>query len=200
MLHVSSAEVYGISHAEELPISESHPLRPVNPYGVSKATQDLLSGAYSKSYGLSIVRARPFNHIGPGQSTAFALPAFAQQLVEIERGAPPVLRVGNLHAIRDFTDIDDIVTAYGILMDRGESGEVYNIGTGVGYSMQDVLNQLITILDTPIDVQVDPKKLRPLDIPVMVANNAKLQLLGWRPSVPLEVSLKRIIEYWRNKQ
>lgn len=199
LLHVSSAEVYGTSESEELPIAENHPLRPVNPYGVSKASQDLLTGAYIQSYGISAVRVRPFNHIGPGQSPAFALSAFAQQLVAIERGDNPVLQVGNLHAMRDFTDVEDIVRAYVVLMHDGAAGEVYNLGSGTEHSMQDVLNQMITILDTPVDIQVDPERLRPLDIPVMVANNAKIRSLGWEPTIPLDESLRRIIDYWREQ-
>ncbi len=199
LLHVSSAEVYGTSLPEELPIDERHPLRPVNPYGVSKATQDLLTGSYAQSFDVAAVRVRPFNHIGAGQSTAFAVPAFAKQLVAIERGAEPVLKVGNLHAIRDFTDVEDIVRAYQQLMEMGEPGDIYNIGSGVGYSMQDVLNQMVTVLDTPVDIQIDPERLRPLDIPVMVANNAKVRDIGWEPTIPLEESLRRIIEYWRSQ-
>jgi len=200
LLHVSSAEVYGTSNPDELPIDENHPFRPVNPYGVSKATQDMLTACFAQSYGLQAVRVRSFNHIGAGQSPAFALPAFAKQLVEIERDAAPVIEVGNLHAIRDFTDVADIVQAYVLLMRAGVAGEVYNLGSGTGYSMQDVLNQMVTILDIPVDVQVDPKRLRPLDIPVMVANNAKMTALGWAPTVPLEESLRRIIEYWREQK
>lgn len=199
LLHVSSAEVYGTSKPEELPISEDHPLRPVNPYGVSKAAQDLLTSAYAQSFGLNAVRVRPFNHIGAGQSPDFALPAFAKQLVAIERGAEPILNVGNLHAMRDFTDVSDIVVAYELLMRDGVAGEVYNVGSGIGISMQEVLNQMIAILDVPVDIQVDPDRLRPLDIPVMVANNAKIRSLGWQPVVALEESLRRIIEYWRTQ-
>ncbi len=198
-LHVSSAEVYGTSLPDELPITEQHPFRPSNPYGVSKATQDLLTGCYAQMYGVQAIRVRPFNHIGAGQSAAFAVPAFAKQLVAIERGAEPVLQVGNLHAIRDFTDVEDITRAYELLMQVGVPGEVYNLGSGTGYSMQDVLNQMIEVLDIPLDMQVDPKRLRPLDIPVMVANNARMRELGWEPTISLSESLRRIIEYWRSR-
>ncbi len=199
ILHVSSAEVYGYSEENDKTLNEEAPLKPINPYGVSKATQDLLCYAYCKSYQMKIIRVRPFNHIGAGQTAQFALPAFAQQLVAIERGANPVLKVGNLQAVRDFTDVDDIVRAYILLMQRGVASEVYNLGSGTGIQMQTVVEQLCALAKVPVRIEVDPKRLRPLDIPVMVANNAKVKNLGWQPKVPLHASLESIIEYWRNQ-
>src|SRR5258708_23463810 len=145
ILVIGSAMEYDvISHAFPQPvaISEMQPLGPVSPYAVSKVIQDLLSLSYAYSYGLDIVRARPFNHIGERQTTDFAVPSFAKQIVAIERGEQKEIQVGNLAAVRDFTDVKDVVQAYILLMEKGNTSEVYNIGSGVGHSMQEVLDVL----------------------------------------------------------
>ncbi len=197
-LQVSSAEVYGVSSQEELPITEQHPFKPINPYGVSKATQELLAAVYQRVFNMPIVIVRPFNHIGEGQSAAFALPAFAKQIVAIEKGAEPILSVGNLDAVRDFTDVKDVVKAYALLMEKGVVGEVYNLGSGTGVTMQSVLDQLLQLSTKKISVTVDPAKLRPLDIPVSFSDNGKLAQLGWKPSIALIETLERILESERN--
>lgn len=199
VLVVGSAEEYGISESEsELPMREDHPFRPINPYAVSKIAQDMLAYAYAKSYNLNIVRARPFNHIGQRQTEDFAVSAFAKQIVAIERGTQTTLKVGNLTGIRDFTDVRDMVKGYKILMEQGVVGEVYNIGSGVGVSMQSILDQLRTLAQVPISVESDPTRLRPLDIPVIIANNEKIVQLGWRTEIPLVESLRSVVEYWRS--
>ncbi|MFZ1721134.1 MAG: GDP-mannose 4,6-dehydratase [Microgenomates group bacterium] len=200
ILIVSSAEVYGLSEDGENPISENHPLRPVNPYAVSKVTQDLLAFSYYKSKGLNIIRARPFNHSGAGQLAHFAVPSFAKQIVDIEKGAHPVLKVGNLQAIRDISHVSDVVQAYVLLMERGSVGEVYNIGTGTGVSMSQVVETLIGLSDTQITVEIDPDRLRPLDIPEMIANNEKITHLGWKPSHTLKDTLNDVLSWYRTQE
>jgi len=198
VLIVGSAEEYGMSVTEaELPITEDHPFRPVNPSPVSKITQDMLAYAYFQSYNLNIVRVRPFNHIGERQTDEFAIASFGKQIVAIERGQQPHLKVGNLSGIRDFTDVKDMVAAYALLMEKGIAGEVYNVGSGRGVAMQEVVSILISLAQVPIQIETDESRLRPLDIPVIVANNEKIMQLGWRPTIPLAESLQRVVGYWR---
>lgn len=199
VLSIGSAEEYGISlSSDEIPMKEDHPFRPINPYAVSKIAQDLLGYAYMQSYKLNILRVRPFNHIGARQTDDFAVSAFAKQIVAIERGTQTALQVGNLTGVRDFTDVKDMVKAYKVVMDKGEIGEVYNIGSGVGTSMQEIVDQLIGLATVPISVESDPTRLRPLDIPVIIANNEKVKELGWTPTIPLQESLRSVVEYWRS--
>jgi len=198
LLSIGSADAYGESLSkEEIPIDESHPFRPVNPYAVSKVSQELLARAYARSYGLHIILARPFNHLGPRQTTAFAIPAFAAQLVKIERGEQAVVEVGNLSAIRDFSDVRDVVKAYTILMEKGKVGEAYNIGSGVGLTVKSVLDQMIELIQAEVSIKHDAGKDRPLDIPVVIANNRKIKQLGWQPKYSLSDTLTQVINYWR---
>lgn len=200
MLQVSSAAVYGISTSEdEVPQSEQHPFRPVNPYAVSKLTQEFLAQTYARSYSLDIVYVRSFNHTGERQTSHFAIPAFAEQIVAIEQGEQHTLLVGNLEAIRDFTDVKDVVRAYQLLLTSGISGEVYNLGSGIGYSMKQVLDMLISFSTTNIRVSQESELLRPLDIPVSIADNEKITALGWRPEITLSDTLQRVLE-WQRKQ
>ena len=200
MLQVSSAAVYGISTSEdEVPQSEQHPFRPVNPYAVSKLTQEFLAQTYARSYSLDIVYVRSFNHTGERQTSHFAIPAFAEQIVAIEQGEQHTLLVGNLEAIRDFTDVKDVVRAYQLLLTSGISGEVYNLGSGKGYSMKEVLDMLISFSTTNIRVSQESELLRPLDIPVSIADNEKITALGWRPEITLSDTLQRVLE-WQRKQ
>jgi GDP-4-dehydro-6-deoxy-D-mannose reductase len=199
LLVVGSAEEYGLSEEGEIPIREDHPFRPVNPYAVSKLAQDMLAYSYSISHQLQIVRVRPFNHIGERQTTAFAIPAFAHQIVEIERGKKEKLEVGNLEGIRDFTDVKDMVSAYILLMEKGVVGDVYNVGSGVGVSMKDVVRMLSEMATVPVETQTDASRLRPLDIPIIVADSKKIQALGWKTTIPLKETLKRVLEYWRQQ-
>jgi GDP-4-dehydro-6-deoxy-D-mannose reductase len=197
LLTVGSAEEYGLSEPDEIPINENHPLRPINPYAVSKITQDLLAYAYGVSFGLDVVRVRPFNHIGERQSVDFALPAFAKQIVDIEKGDLQVLKVGNLEGVRDFTDVKDVVEAYRVVMEKGEANEVYNIGSGQGVKMKEIVDLLINLATVPISLEVDQSRMRPLDIPTVIADNRKVRSLGWEPKIPLNESLDRIIQDWR---
>ena len=198
LMVVGSAEEYGVSISEdEIPVNESHPFRPINPYAVSKVTQDMLAYSYHISYGLDIVTVRPFNHIGERQSTDFAVPAFSRQIVAIEKGEQSQLNVGDLSTIRDFTDVKDMVLAYISVMEKGKAGESYNIGSGVGIKMSEIVEKLAAFATTEISVVTDESRLRPHDIPKMVANNDKIKELGWRPVIPLDETLERIINWYR---
>jgi len=201
ILSVTSADIYGIVKKEDLPIDEETPFRPANPYAVSKITQDYLAFQYFTSYGLQIIRVRPFNHIGPGQSPDFVVSSFAKKIATIEKGKiEPVMLVGNLEAKRDFTDVRDIVTAYEQAINKGKAGEAYNIGSGVSHKISEILEKLISLSNVKITIEQDPKLLRPSDEPELVCDNRKfVNLTSWKPQISLEKSLKDTLDYWRNK-
>ncbi|MDO8673380.1 MAG: GDP-mannose 4,6-dehydratase [Dehalococcoidia bacterium] len=199
ILILGSNEVYGLVTADELPISEANDLRPINPYAVSKVAQDMLGYQYFASHKLQCVRVRPFNHIGPRQTDAFVVAAFARQVAEAEAGLrEPVVKVGNLSASRDFTDVRDIVRAYHLALARGESGAVYNIGSGRAVSIEWILEFLVSQSKVPVAVQVDPERFRPVDQPVTVCDSSKFtKQTGWTPQIPLETTLVDTLDHWR---
>jgi len=199
ILVVGSADEYGIVAPEELPIRETNPLRPNSPYAVSKVAQDMLGYQYYASHKLPVVRVRPFNHIGPGQSPAFVTADFAKQVAEAEAGLrEPVMRVGNLEARRDFSDVRDIVRGYYLAVSEGEPGQVYNLGAERSYSIREVLDILLALSEVPMTVGSDPARLRPSDVPEIVADCTRFRSqTGWRAEIPLERSLRDILNYWR---
>jgi len=203
LLVIGSAMSYDLTHQypdhSAQSITETYPLGPASPYAVSKTMQDLLAYSYQQSFDLDIVRARPFNHIGERQTVDFAIPAFAQQIAAIEKNQQKNLQVGNLTAIRDFTDVKDMVKAYLLLMEKGESGQVYNVGTGQGCSMQEILDTLIGLAKVKIEVEIDPERMRPSDVSIAVANAQKINNLGWKPTQKLKKTLQRILLYWRSQ-
>jgi len=200
ILVVSSAEVYGDVKESELPIDEETLFNPINPYAVSKLAQDFLGRQYFLSYGIQAVRVRPFNHIGTRQSDNFSVSSFAKKIAEIEKGKrKPILTVGNLEAKRDFTDVNDVVRAYILLIEKGVAGEVYNIGSGKAYKMSHIVDMLLSFSNTQISVEVDKSLFRPIDNPELLCDATKLKkLTGWEPQIPLERTLKDTLDYWRN--
>jgi GDP-4-dehydro-6-deoxy-D-mannose reductase len=201
VLVAGSNEIYGQIQPADLPVNEDTPLRPVSPYAVSKATQDLLAFQYHISHGLRVVRARPFNHIGPRQNERFAVSSFARQIARIEADQqPPSLLVGNLSAERDFTDVRDMVRAYRLAVLRGTPGQAYNIGAGRAVSMRSVLDTLIAQSPCAIDVRLDPARMRPADIPTVVCDATRFRAAtGWRPSISLEQTLADVLDDWRSR-
>lgn len=201
ILVVSSAEIYGDVLPSNLPINENASIRPLNPYAVSKVAQDFLGLQYFLAHKLPVVRVRPFNHIGPRQAPTFVVASFAKKIAEIEKEkAPPILKVGNLNAKRDFTHVKDIVNGYGLIMEKGDAGEVYNIGFGKSYQIQDILNRLLSLSKKEIKVEVDQSLLRPIDAPDLICDNSKIKSkTGWEPKIPLDETLKETLEYWRNQ-
>ncbi|MDR0286921.1 MAG: GDP-mannose 4,6-dehydratase, partial [Clostridiales bacterium] len=167
LLLVGSSEEYGIIEDGFLSVDEKHELKPANPYAVSKIAQSMLGQIYAKAYGLNIVISRAFNHIGPKQGEKFVVSEFAKRIAEIEKGADPVMYVGNLDAKRDFTDVRDIVKAYRLLIENGISGEIYNVGSGKTYSINQILEILLTFTDKKIEVIRDSGKMRPIDTPAV---------------------------------
>jgi GDP-4-dehydro-6-deoxy-D-mannose reductase len=196
-----SSEEYGLVHPDELPITEDQPLRPLSPYAVSKVAQDVLAYQYFQSYGMAIVRTRGFNHTGPRRPSVFVCSDFARQLVEIGLGRrAPLIRVGNLEARRDFTDVRDVVRAYHLMLMRGQPGEAYNVGSGRGYSIQYLLDTLLGYSTSSIEVRQDPARMRPSDVPRRVGDASKLrQHTGWEPVIPFEQSLIDILNDWRQR-
>ena len=201
-VHIAgSSEEYGLMLPHEVPIREESPLRPLSPYAVSKVAQDLLAYQYWKSYRLHVVRTRGFNHTGPRRGEVFVSSNFARQVAEIEKGhREPVVQVGNLDSIRDFTDVRDMVRAYWLALERGEAGEVYNICSGRGYSARQVLDILVDLAHVKVEVREDPARMRPSDVPLLVGDGSKFRsVTGWEPTIPFEVTLKDLLEHWRKR-
>ncbi|NTU66254.1 MAG: GDP-mannose 4,6-dehydratase [Chloroflexi bacterium] len=201
MLIVGSNEEYGLVQPQDLPLNENSPLRTNNPYAVSKLTQDWLGLAYFLSHQIPIVRVRPFSHIGPRQADNFVVPAFAKQIAAIEAGQQePVIRVGNLTARRDFTDVRDMVRAYHLAITQGEPGEVYNIGSSQSHSIQQVLEILMSFSRVSARVEQDPARMRPSDTPEIRCDASKFhRATGWQPTIPFEQSLRDVLDDWRGR-
>jgi GDP-4-dehydro-6-deoxy-D-mannose reductase len=197
LLLVSSAEAYGVIPEAQQPISEDRPLRPTNPYAASKAAAEM---AALQAPGAEVVIARSFNHTGPGQDARFALPSFARQLAAIRAGeAEPLLRVGNLSARRDMLDVRDVVRAYIRLVEVGEPGGVYNVCSGTARSMAEAVDELVDLSGTRARVEVDSGRVRPVDVPLLLGDNARLRALGWAPSIPFRQTLSDLLE-WEARQ
>jgi GDP-4-dehydro-6-deoxy-D-mannose reductase len=196
-----SSEEYGLVHPDETPIREDNPLRPLSPYAVSKVGQDFLGYQYFQSFGLKAIRTRGFNHTGPRRGDVFVTSNFAKQVASIEAGLQePVIRVGNLDAIRDFTDVRDMVRAYWLAVERGRPGEVYNIATGQGIRVREVLDRLIALSGVDVKVEIDPARLRPSDVEILIGDSSKFRAdTGWEPRIPFEQTLRDVLAYWRQQ-
>ena len=196
MMVVCSGAEYGVGSSE--PLTEESPLNPASPYAVSKVAQDMLAGLYAKAYGMKIVRVRPFLVIGPRRLTG-ACADFGRGIARIEVGLQDHLQVGNLSPIIDVLDVRDAVEGFKVVTDRGVGGDIYNLASGRGYSVRQLLDMLIGLARTRIDVSVDPKKFRPLDETILIGDNSKLRRLGWHPTIPIEASLKDVLDFWRTR-
>lgn len=196
-----SSEEYGLVHENEVPIKETNPFRPLSPYGVSKVGQDLLGYQYHMSYGMDVVRTRAFNHTGPRRGEVFVCSNFAKQIALIEKEKKePVIEVGNLDAQRDFTDVRDMVGGYWLALEKGEPGEVYNIGSGKAIVIKDLLQMLLEMTDAQIEVRQDPQRMRPSDVQILLADSTKFRnLTGWEPKIPFEKTLEDLLNYWRER-
>lgn len=201
VLLIGSGEEYGHVRPEEVPIIEDNVVRPGNIYAATKACQNMLGSIYARGYAMDVMMVRAFNHIGPNQAPMFVVADFCKQVAEIEAGkAKPVIRVGNLSAKRDFTDVRDVVRAYVLLMERGGAGETYNIGSGHAVEIREILENILALAECGISVEVDAEKLRPVDVPIIEADICKVQACcGWQPEIPLETTLRETLVYWRAK-
>ncbi len=196
-----SSEEYGLVLPNEVPIKEENPLRPLSPYGVSKVSQDLLGYQYFRSYGMRIVRTRAFNHTGPRRGDVFAESNFSKQIAEIEKGKrPPIIHVGNLDAVRDYSDVRDVVVAYWLSLEKGHPGEVYNIASGKGYKISEMLDTLLTLTKVKIKIEHDPSRMRPSDVELLVGDATKFRKhTGWAPGIPFKKTLEDLLNYWRER-
>ncbi len=194
-----SSEQYGMVFENELPIRETNPLRPLSPYAVSKVGQDMLGYQYWMSYKIPVIRTRGFNHEGPRRGPVFVCSDFAKQIADIERGLkPPVIRVGNLDARRDFTDVRDVVRAYWLSLERGEPGEVYNICCGKAWTIRAMLDMLLAMTKVKVKVEQDEARMRPSDVPVLLGDASKFRkATGWEPTISFEQTLQDLLDYWR---
>lgn len=201
MLYVGSGDVYGSVAQESLPVTEDAPLRPRNPYAVSKVAAEALCYQWSQTGPFEIVVARPFNHIGPRQSPTFAVADFARQVVAYRQGrGPAILAVGDIDATRDFTDVRDIVDAYLELLAHGRNGEAYNVCSGVERSLREIIEGLLEAAGVRMEIQVAAERLRPSEQRRMRGSFAKLHShTGWKPRIPLARTLADIVAYWEGK-
>ncbi|TMM10552.1 MAG: NAD-dependent epimerase/dehydratase family protein [Actinobacteria bacterium] len=198
VLLTSSAEVYGAVKPEHLPLTERSPLLPVSPYAASKVAAEFLGVQAHLGHGLPVIRARAFNHVGPGQAPSFAVSALAKRIVEAERAGGKELRVGNLRPRRDFTDVRDVVRAYRLLILRGEAGGVYNVCSGTDVAIEDIAHRLLTIAGSQFELVSDPGLERPADVPVLRGDSTLLRsATGWRPTLALDVTLRAVLDHWR---
>lgn len=197
---VSSADVYGSVSEARLPVDEAAPLRPVTPYGASKAAAEMVCVQAGAGRGLDVVRARAFNHLGPGQSDRFVAAALAARIVANERTGADAVRVGNLEARRDFTDVRDVVRAYRLLAVHGEPGEPYNVCSGLSRRVGDLAERLVARARRPMRLEIDDDLLRPVEVAEMRGDPSKLRrATGWSPEVPLEKTLDDLLAYWRSQ-
>lgn len=197
-----SSEEYGLVHADEIPVRETNPLRPLSPYACSKVTQDVLGYQYTQSYGMKIVRTRAFNHSGARRHEGFSEASFSFQIAQIEKGLrKPVIYHGNLEPIRDMTNVKDVVRAYWTSLDGGcEWGEVYNICSGNRPRIQDILDYLISLSDAHITTQADPERMRPSDVPVLIGDSTKFrEATGWAPTSTWQQTVTECLDYWRTQ-
>ncbi len=200
VLSVASADVYGVVTVEDLPLTEGSPLRPTSPYAASKVAADALAQQAFLGYGLEVVRVRPFNHLGPGQSEQFVAPALAARIARAERDGSDTIAVGNLSARRDFTDVRDIVRAYRLLVETGAAGEVYNVCSGRDLAVQDLADRLVALATRPIRLEPDASLLRPVDLPVLRGDASRLRAAtGWKPEIGIEETLGDLLDDMRSR-
>ncbi len=196
-----SSEEYGLVKEDEVPIKETNPLRPLSPYGVSKVSMDLLGYQYHQSYGLKIIRTRAFNHEGPRRGESYVTSNFAKQVALIEAGEQePLVRVGNLEAKRDYTDVRDMVRAYWLAVEKCIPGEVYNIASGKAYVIKSIIDILQKLSKKEFKVEQDPKRLRPSDVEILLGDATKFKKqTGWEPEISFEKTMEDLLDYWREK-
>jgi GDP-4-dehydro-6-deoxy-D-mannose reductase len=201
LLYVSSGDCYGALSEAVLPVPETAPLRPRNPYAVSKVAAEALCYQWSQTEGMDVVIARPFNHIGPGQDERFAVASFCAQIARIDAGrAAPVVHAGNLHVSRDFSDVRDVLRAYFALLERGTCGEAYNVASGREVVLREVLDRALALSRVAATVEVTASRQRPSEQRRVAADIAKIARdTGWRPRIPLDQTLEETLQFWRKR-
>lgn len=194
ILLIGSSEEYAPSTE---PLDETSALSALSPYGISKATQGQFADLYAERFSLDITRTRSFNHTGIGQTDTFVLPSFCKQVAQIaSAGKPGVIEVGNIDVVRDFSDVHDIARAYRLLLEGDYSGEVFNVGSGIGYSLRELLDHIISLADVEITVSVAKDRIRPADNPIIICNYNKLHATtGWKPGYGVKHVLREMFSY-----
>jgi GDP-4-dehydro-6-deoxy-D-mannose reductase len=201
VLIVGSAHEYGRLKEKELPVKESHPLKPETPYGASKAAAEMLSLQYYYSFGIKIFLVRSFNHIGPRQNPAFVLSSFAKQIAEIMKGnVPAVLKTGNLNVYRDFTDVRDVVNAYLLVVEKGKCGEIYNVCSGKAVKLGYILKKMLTIAGCRARVVTEKMRMRKSEMFKFYGDNTKLKnATGWKQHYKLEETITDLLDWWQQE-
>ncbi|MCL2295426.1 MAG: GDP-mannose 4,6-dehydratase [Spirochaetes bacterium] len=198
LLSIGSSEEYGNVSLDNIPIKESAPLKPLSPYAIARVSQEMLSQCYVSSYNVDIILTRSFNHIGPRQSDIFVIPSFIKQILMAEQSDRVRLITGNVSIIRDFVDVRDVVKAYYMLLQRGVSGEAYNICSGTGRSLKEIIDIISDLLSIKIEIETDEAKIRPNDNNIIIGDNTKIvKEIGWQPKISLADSLHDIIAHWK---
>lgn len=194
VITIGSAEEYAMPVGQS-PLTEDAVCDPKNPYALSKYAVSVIGRQFAETYHLGIIHVRPFNHIGPGQRSGFVVTDFAHQLTQIQLGLQaPIMQVGNLSAVRDFTDVRDVVQAYRLLVEGGQPGRLYNIASGKGLSIQELVEKMQQLLHVSVTLQIDPDRMRPLDVPVLVGDATRLrEELGWIPTYTIEETLRDVL-------
>lgn len=199
ILSIGSSEEYGVVDKKDIPLTEGHRLNPANPYAVARVAQERISQVYASGYGIPIICTRSFNHIGPRQKDIFAVGSFAKQIVEGKSGRRNKITCGNLNIVRDFIDVRDVVRAYDLILQKGKVGEVYNVCSGEGHRLSEILDMLQEKAGSNMRVETDTSLVRPVDNPVIVGSCEKLKShTGFRSRYNLSSSLNDILEYWQN--
>lgn len=198
VLSIGSSEEYGNVTSNDIPLTEKHLLAPVSPYAVARVSQELMSKVYIDGYGLDIIITRSFNHIGPGQRDIFVISSFAKKLIDIKKNNKPCeIVTGDLSIVRDFLDVRDVVKAYYALLKFGRKGEIYNVCSGIGTSLESIIIQMTDLLGLKITTEIDPALIRPSDNRIIIGSNEKLKTeTGWNVTYSLTDSLADILEYW----
>ncbi|MDD1687135.1 GDP-mannose 4,6-dehydratase [Methanoregula sp.] len=198
VLSIGSSEQYGVVSEENLPLSEETPQHPANPYAVARVAQEQLAKIYADGYGLDICCTRSFNHCGPGQTDRFVVSAIVKQFVKIAHGLQdPVIHIGNGSIVRDFVDVHDVVVAYDLLLSKGKRGEIYNVCSGTGRTINEIITLLSAMKGIDVKVHEEMAQMRPIDNPRIIGSNEKIRRdLGWKPEIPFEKSLESMYHYW----
>lgn len=200
ILSVGSSEEYGMVDAKNLPLTEESVFNPISPYAVARVSQELLSKVYVQGYGIDIIMTRSFNHIGPNQKGNFVISSFAKQIMQYKLGLTHTIEVGDVSIIRDFLDVRDVVKAYTALMASGIKGEVYNICSNQGYSLEDVIDRMMKLAEVAHSYTSNANLIRPVDNPIIVGSNAKIKAhCGWQPLIPFEQTLRDMLTYWNGQ-
>lgn len=199
MLNIGSSDEYGLTAKKGVPLTEDMLCQPQNPYSISKYCTEQMLLQLSKKYGTKVISTRSFNHFGPGQAMGFAIPDFATQIAKIEQGKQdPIIKVGDLSAARDFTYVEDVVEAYVTLIKKNVESGVYNICSGKGRKIEDILCDLLKLSDANIKVEIDSRKLRPVEVPMFIGDYKKIEkATGWRPKCDYLESMKKVMDHYR---